>query len=70
MKLHKNDPGAFCVTVYSRLQRKRGTTTRRNRMSAEALCKRWVRMTGGSAVIHLALYNTALPRPSYPEALQ
>ena len=68
--MHKNDPATYVVTAYSRLGRKRGQSTRGNRMSAEALAKRWARMKGGSAVIHLCLYNTALPRPSYPEALQ
>ena len=70
MKLHKNDPGAYTITVYSRLQRKRGTTTRANLMAAQAVGKRWARMTGGSAVVSRVIWNSALPRPTYPEALQ
>ena len=70
MKPHKNDPGAYTITVYSPLGRKRGTATRTNRMKAEALARRWVRMTGGSATIHRCLWNSSLGRPSYPEAMQ
>jgi len=68
--LHKNDPGAYTITVYSRLNRKRGVSTRASLTQAEALAKRWARRTGGSAVIHRCLHNTALMRPSYPEKWQ
>ena len=70
MKPHKNDPGAFTITVYSKLNRKRGSSTRTSLDQAKALASRWARRTGGSAVIHRCLHNTALGRPSYPEAWQ
>jgi hypothetical protein len=69
-RLHKHDPGAYRVEVFCRLHRKRGQSTRPNLMSAIALSDRWARMTGGSAVIVLVVRNTALGRPSYPEAWQ
>ena len=67
---HKHDPGTYTIEVFSRLNRKRGETTRPNLMSAIALAERWHRMTGGSASVSRRLYNTALGRPAYPEAWQ
>lgn len=59
---HKNEPDTYSIRAYDTLGRRRGIRLRQTLTSAQALADRWARLTGGSAVVHRCLYNTAITR--------
>ena len=68
---HPYDPGSYHLLLFSAAGRRRPRKMLvRNFIRAQRACHRWVRRTGGSAVVMKCLYNTQLARPAYPEKMQ
>jgi len=65
IELHKNDPGTYTVTKFDKIGRKIGSELCSGVIDGQSIADAWAEESGGSAVVHRCIYNTAIKRESW-----